>query len=56
MAAINWKLTVIDAKVSNAIAFPGGDVIIFTGLLDFVENDDELSIVLAHEMSHVISF
>ena len=28
----------------------------FTGLLDFVENDDELSIIMAHEMSHVRKF
>ena len=34
----------------------GGDVVVFTGLLDFVENDDELSIILAHEMSHVGKF
>lgn len=26
----------------------------FTGLLDFVKNDDELAIILAHEMSHAI--
>lgn len=51
---VNWKLTVIDAKITNAFAFPSGDVVVFTGLLDFVENDDELSIIMAHEMSHAI--
>jgi Zn-dependent protease with chaperone function len=54
VAAINWKLTVIDAEISNAAAFPSGDLIVFTGLLDFVKNDDELAIILAHEMSHAI--
>ena len=54
MAAINWKLTVIDAGISNAAAFPSGDLIVFTGLLDFVKNDDELAIILSHEMSHAI--
>ena len=29
-------------------------MIVFTGLLDFVENDDELAIIMAHEMSHAI--
>jgi predicted Zn-dependent protease len=31
-------------------------MVVFKGLLDFVENDDELSIILAHEMSHVSEF
>ena len=54
--AIKWKLTVIEnPKNANALAFPGGDLIIFTGLLEFVKNDDELAVVLAHEMSHVRS-
>lgn len=54
VSVINWKLTVIDADICNAAAFPSGDLIVWTGLLDFVENDDELAIILAHEMSHAI--
>lgn len=55
VSAIVWKLTVIDnPNLANAVAFPGGDLILFTGLLDFVHNDDELAIILAHEMSHAI--
>lgn len=30
-----------------------GDVVLFTGLMDITENDDELACILAHEMSHV---
>jgi Zn-dependent protease with chaperone function len=29
-------------------------LVVFTGLLDFVENDDELATILAHEMAHAI--
>lgn len=54
VSAINWKLTVIDADVVNAVAFPNGDVVVFSGLLNFVQNDDELAIIMAHEMSHAI--
>lgn len=55
VSAINWKLTVIEADIINAAAFPSGDLVVFTGLLDFVENDDELAMIMAHEMSHVIT-
>ncbi|CAF0946183.1 unnamed protein product [Brachionus calyciflorus] len=51
---INWKLTVIDEKIINAVAFPSGDLVVFSGLLEFVENDDELAIIMAHEMSHAV--
>lgn len=55
VTAIIWNLTVIDnPNLANAVAFPSGDLVIFTGLLDFVKNDDELAIILAHEMSHAI--
>ena len=48
VSAINWKLTVINADICNAAALPSGDLIVFTGLLDFTENDDELAIILGN--------
>jgi Zn-dependent protease with chaperone function len=36
----------------NALAFPGGHIILFQGLLDEVESENELAFVLAHEMGH----
>lgn len=36
----------------NALAFPGGHIVIFQGLLDEVESENELAFVLAHEMGH----
>jgi predicted Zn-dependent protease len=39
--------------IVNAIALPGGDVIVLEGLLEDA-TPDELAAVLAHEMAHVI--
>ena len=30
----------------------GGDIVIYTGMLDYVKNQDELARVLGHELSH----
>ncbi|MDJ0782424.1 MAG: M48 family metallopeptidase [Desulfosarcinaceae bacterium] len=38
----------------NALAFPGGHIVIFQGLLDEVASENELAFVLAHEMGHYI--
>lgn len=37
----------------NALAAPGGSIVVFQGLLDAVRSEDELAAVLAHEMQHV---
>ncbi len=37
----------------NAFASPAG-VVVNYGLLDFIKNDDELAVVLSHEIAHII--
>jgi predicted Zn-dependent protease len=37
----------------NAFAAPGGNIFIFTGLIDVTDNVDELANVICHEMGHV---
>ncbi len=48
------RVWVVRAPMVNAVALPGGHVVVFSGLLDFVESGDELAGVLAHEIGHVI--
>ncbi len=49
----DFKFHVIDSKEINAFAVPGGNMFMFTGLLDRVATDDELAAVTGHEMMHV---
>ncbi|MBI3992342.1 MAG: M48 family metallopeptidase [Candidatus Lambdaproteobacteria bacterium] len=39
--------------VLNAVTMPGGQIVVFRDLLDFMAGPDELSAVLAHETAHV---
>lgn len=41
------------SEVPNAAVFPGGTIVVFTGLLDRVESENGLAFVLAHELSHI---
>jgi predicted Zn-dependent protease len=50
-----WEVTILDNTEVNAFCFPGGKIAVFTGLLRFVENDDQLAAVLAHEMAHALA-
>lgn len=46
-------LRVLDTPMVNAIALPGGNIVVFRGLLDLAEEPDEVAGVLAHELVHV---
>lgn len=50
----DWEFVVFEAPgVLNAFALPGGKVGVFSGLIDFCENEDQLASVIAHEIAHV---
>ena len=46
------KVYLIDSDDANALAFPGGRIFVFNGLLDKVVSENGLSFVLAHELAH----
>jgi predicted Zn-dependent protease len=49
----DWKIHVIhDDKTLNAFCTPGGYIYIYTGLLKYLESEDQLAGVLAHEIAH----
>jgi len=50
----DWEFVVFHAPgVLNAFAMPGGKVGVFSGLIEFCENEDQLASVIAHEIAHV---
>lgn len=49
----NWEFVVFDSDEKNAFVLPGGKVGVYKGLIDFVDNEDQLAAVLGHETAHV---
>jgi predicted Zn-dependent protease len=60
---INYYVYALQAKEEekedgadvNAFALPGGYIYIYDGLIDFVDNDDQLACVIAHEVGHIVA-
>lgn len=52
-ADLEFTFTVLNSKVVNAFALPGGYVYISRGLLALANSEAELASVLAHEIGHV---
>ncbi|HYJ17120.1 MAG TPA: M48 family metallopeptidase [Candidatus Limnocylindria bacterium] len=49
-----FKIHVVNQPMFNALAAPGGHLVIFRGLLDRTENAEELAGVMAHELQHIL--
>lgn len=50
----NWEFAVFEDKTVNAWVMPGGKVGFHTGILDIMENDDQVATVMGHEVGHVV--
>ncbi|XP_076177588.1 metalloendopeptidase OMA1, mitochondrial-like isoform X2 [Ptiloglossa arizonensis] len=53
-ANTEWTINVVDMPLTNAMILPDGNIFIFSGIFNMVKNDDQLTFILAHEMSHVL--
>jgi len=49
---LDYKVHIVDSEDVNALALPGGHIIIYSQLLADVESENELSMILAHELGH----
>jgi len=47
-----YNFFVIDKDEMNAFTTPGGNIYIYTGLLNKLKTDDQLAAVIAHEIGH----
>jgi predicted Zn-dependent protease len=54
-AGTDFYFRVIDSPVVNAFALPGGYIYVTRGLLSHLDNEAQLSVVLGHEIGHVIA-
>lgn len=54
-SSFKWEYYLVEDKAINAFCLPGGKIFVYTGLLDFVNNDAELALVMGHEAAHAIA-
>lgn len=47
-----WEVSIIDDDVLNAFATPGGYIYVYTGLIKFLDEPDDLAGVMGHEIAH----
>jgi beta-barrel assembly-enhancing protease len=47
------KLTLMKSRIVNAYALPGGNIVVYTGILEKIKTPEALAALLAHESTHV---
>lgn len=50
-----YQVKVVNSAVINACAIPGGHIYLQRGLLEFVEDENEVVGAMAHEVGHVVA-
>jgi predicted Zn-dependent protease len=47
-----YRFVILRSNQVNAFTIPGGNIYVFSGLLEFAENPEEIAAVLSHEIGH----
>lgn len=55
MQGLNWHIDLVQSEEINAFCLPSGNIVVYEGLANFVDNDDQLAAVVGHEIAHAIA-
>lgn len=50
-----WEFNLVRDGQINAFCMPGGKIVVYEGLMKIVSSDDELAVVIGHEMAHAVA-
>ena len=51
----SWEFNLVKSDEINAFCMPGGKIVVYEGLMKLVSSDDELAVVLGHEVAHAVA-
>lgn len=50
----SWEFNLVKDNQVNAFCMPGGKIVVYEGLMNLVSSDDELAVVIGHEVAHAV--
>ena len=51
----SWEFNLVKDDQVNAFCMPGGKIVVYEGLMQLVDSDDELAVVVGHEVAHAVA-
>ena len=55
VANFQWEFKLVRDNQVNAFCMPGGKIVVYEGLLPLIASDDELAVVIGHEVAHAVA-
>ena len=55
VANFSWEFNLVNNSELNAFCMPGGKIVVYEGLMKIISSDDELAVVLGHEVAHAVA-
>ncbi len=50
-----WEFNLVKDDQINAFCMPGGKIVVYEGLMNIVGSEDELAVVVGHEVAHAVA-
>lgn len=50
-----WEFNLVKSDEVNAWCMPGGKIVVYEGIMKLVSSDDELAVVMGHEVAHALA-
>ena len=50
-----WEFNLVEDNHVNAWCLPGGKVVVYSGILPLIKNDDQLATIMSHEIAHAVA-
>ena len=50
-----WQFNLVQNNQVNAWCMPGGKIVVYEGIMNLVGSDDELAVVIGHEVAHAVA-
>ena len=51
----SWEFNLVQNNELNAFCMPGCKIVVYEGLMNIISKDDELAVVLGHEVAHAVA-
>ena len=55
VANYKWEFNLVQNNQVNAFCMPGGKIVVYEGLMKMVSSEDELAVVIGHEVAHAVA-
>ncbi|MCI7781608.1 MAG: M48 family metallopeptidase [Parabacteroides sp.] len=50
-----WEFSLVKDEQVNAFCMPGGKIVVYEGLMKIIGSEDELAVVVGHEVAHAVA-